>query len=57
MTFILFVKRGEVGTSRSYAVPLVIIDALVLSIAAEDESCLEMLDKLHRLRAKYRKGR
>ena len=54
---ILFVKRGEVGTSRSYAVPLVIIDALVLSIAAEDESCLEMLDKLHRLRAKYRKGR
>lgn len=53
---ILFVKRGEVGTSRSYAVPLVIIDALVLSIAAEDESCLEMLDRLHRLRAKYRKG-
>lgn len=51
---ILFIKRGEIGTSRSYAIPLVIIEALVLSIAAEDERCLEMLDKLHRLRAKYR---
>lgn len=54
---ILFVKRGEVGTSRSYAIPLVIIEALVLSIAAEDENCLEMLDRLHQLRAKYRKRR
>jgi DNA-binding MurR/RpiR family transcriptional regulator len=53
---ILFVRRGEIGTSRSYAIPLVIIEALVLSIAAEDESCVEMLDKLHRLRAKHRKG-
>lgn len=52
----LFVKRGEVGTSRSYAIPLVIIEALVLSIAAEDENCLKMLDRLHQLRAKYRKG-
>lgn len=51
---ILFITRGEVGTSRSYAVPIAIIEALVLSIAAEDESCLEMLDKLHQLRAKYR---
>jgi len=54
---ILFVKRGEVGTSRSYAIPLVIIEALVLSIAAEDESCLEMLDKLHQLRAEHQKSR
>lgn len=55
---ILFVKRGDVGTFRSYAIPMIVVEALALGVvAADEERCLAALDRLHEIRASHARVR
>ncbi|NTU75112.1 MAG: MurR/RpiR family transcriptional regulator, partial [Anaerolineaceae bacterium] len=52
---VLAAKRGPMSEFHSLVVPMTIINSLLLSVASEDKSVMENLDKLDQLRERFTK--
>jgi DNA-binding MurR/RpiR family transcriptional regulator len=52
---ILAAKRGPMAEFHSLVVPMTIINSLLLSVAREEKSVMENLDKLDQLRERFKK--
>ena len=52
---VLAARRGPMSEFHSLVVPMTIINSLLLSVASEEKSAMENLDKLDQLRDRLKK--